>query len=81
MRRRPSPYDIDDPRTLETKQQQQLQTSQSFISKQKSIDIPSQYNPKVTTEMDNCILKMINIDPNKRHSSIWDLVTDLDKMK
>jgi serine/threonine-protein kinase len=79
-RRRPSPYDIDDPRTLETKQQQ-LQTSQSFISKQKSIDIPSQYNPKVTTELDNCILKMINIDPNKRHSSIWDLVTDLDKMK
>ena len=80
-RRRPSPYDIDDPRTLETKQQQHLQTSQSFISKQKSIDIPSQYNPKVTTELDNCILKMINIDPNKRHSSIWDLVTDLDKMK
>ena len=31
--------------------------------------------------MDNCILKMINVDPNKRHSSLWDLITDLDMMK
>ena len=80
-RRRPSPYDIDDPRTLETKQQQQLQTSQSFISKQKSVDLPSKFNPKVTNELDNCILKMINVNPNKRHNSVWDLIADLDIMK
>ena len=80
-RRRPSPYDISDPRTLETKQQHQLQTSQSFISKQKSIDLPSKFNPKVTNELDNCILKMINVNPNKRHNSVWDLITDLDIMK
>lgn len=80
-RKRPSPYDINDPRTLETKQQHQLQTSQSFISKQKFIDLPSKFNPKVTRELDNCIIKMINVDPGKRHSSVWDLITDLDMMK
>lgn len=80
-RRRPVPYDIDDPYTLEMKQQQQLQPTQPFVSKQKSVDLPSKYNHKVTTELDNCILKMINVDPIKRHSSVWDLITDLDKMK
>jgi hypothetical protein len=24
---------------------------------------------------------MINVDPGKRHSSVWDLITDLDMMK
>jgi serine/threonine protein kinase len=80
-RRRPSPYDINDPRTLEIKQQQQFQTSHSFISKQKVIDPPSKFNPKVTNELDNCILKMINVDPKKRHSSVWDLITDFDMLK
>jgi serine/threonine-protein kinase len=80
-RRRPIPYNTDDPHTLETKQQHQLQPSQPSVSNQKSVDFPSKYNTKVTTELDNCILKMINIDPAKRYSSIWDLITDLDMMK
>lgn len=80
-RRRPSPYDINDPRTLETKQQHQLQSSEPSVSRQKLIDPPSKFNPKVTRELDNCILKMINVDPSKRHSSVWDLMTDLDMMK
>ena len=80
-RRRPVPYNTDDPHTLESYQQLQLQPSNPSVLKQKSIAIPSKYNPKVTTDLDNCILKMINIDPNKRHSSVWDLMTDLDKMK
>lgn len=80
-RRRPVPYNIDDPNTLETKQQHQLQPSQSSVSNQKPVDLPSMFNPKVTTELDSCILKMINVDPNKRHSSVWDLITDLDMMK
>ena len=28
-----------------------------------------------------CILKMINVNPDKRHNSVWDLITDLDIMK
>jgi serine/threonine-protein kinase len=80
-RRRPAPYDINDPYTLETKQQHQLQSSETSISKQKSIDPPSKFNPKVTNELDNCILKMINVDPKKRHRSVWDLITDFDMMK
>lgn len=70
-RRRPVPYNIDDPNTLETKQQHQLQPSQPSVSNQKSVDLPSMFNPKVITELDSCILKMINVDPNKRHNSVW----------
>ena len=80
-RRRPVPYNMNDPKTLEAKQQHQLQPSQPSVSNQNSIDLPSKYNLNVTPELDKCILKMINVDPNKIHSSIWDIITDLDKMK
>jgi serine/threonine protein kinase len=82
-RTRPSPYDANDPSCLNTKMhQRQSQHTLPLLSKQQRIvDPPSKFNSNVTAQLDACILKMINVDPNKRQSSVWDLITDLDMMR
>lgn len=42
---------------------------------------PSKFNTNVTDELDACILKMIQVDPDNRQNSVWDLITDLDMMR
>jgi serine/threonine protein kinase len=82
-RTRPSPYDANDPSCLNTKMhQRQSQLTLPLLSKQQRIvDPPSKFNSNVTAQLDACILKMINVDPNERQSSVWDLITDLDMMR
>ena len=82
-RRRPVPYNSGDPSIMEKnhKQQQNVATSLPFILKQTKVDAPSKYNSNVTKQLDACILKMIEVDPAMRQSSIWDLITDLDMLR
>jgi serine/threonine protein kinase len=82
-RRRPIPYNSGDPSIMEKnhKQQQKVTTSLPFLSKQTKVNPPSKYNSNVTKQLDVCILKMIEVDPAMRQSSIWDLITDLDMLR
>jgi eukaryotic-like serine/threonine-protein kinase len=81
-RKRPSPYDSNDPSTMEKNQLQlKLPTSQPLLSKRTKVDPPSKFNSNVTAQLDACILKMIEVDPEKRQNSVWDLITDLDMLR
>lgn len=74
-RRQPVPYDTDDPSTA------QQSSSLSIMSKPKQVDPPSKFNPNITSQLDYSILKMIQVDPNGRQSSVWDLMTEFDTMR
>lgn len=81
-RKRPSPYNPNDPFTMENNQRQlPLPTSRTHLSKRHKVDPPSKFNSNVTTQLDSCILKMIQVDPSKRQNSVWDLITDLDMLR
>ncbi|HZD34616.1 MAG TPA: serine/threonine-protein kinase [Nitrososphaeraceae archaeon] len=78
----PSPYNSNDPYTLEkSRRQLQLPTFQHLSSNQTKVDPPSKFNSNVTSKLDACILKMIEVDPQNRQSSVWDLITDLDMLR
>jgi serine/threonine-protein kinase len=42
------------------------------------VDPPSRYHPTVSTELDRCILKMIELDVNKRYQSVWEVISDIE---
>ncbi|HEY7080303.1 MAG TPA: serine/threonine-protein kinase, partial [Nitrososphaeraceae archaeon] len=42
------------------------------------INPPSKYNPTISPQLDKCILKMIELKPNNRHHSIWDLMSEIE---
>jgi serine/threonine protein kinase len=44
----------------------------------KTVEPPSKYNPLVSPQLDQCILKMVNLSPENRHQSIWDLVSKIE---
>ena len=84
-RKRPSPYNPNDPSTLKRKGEQQpqpyLPPSTALPINQPFVYSPSKFNSNVTDQLDACILKMIQVDPDKRQNSVWDLITELDMMK
>jgi serine/threonine protein kinase len=81
-RRQPSPYNSNDPSTLESNQgQSPLPRSRPLSSERSKVSPPSKFNSNVTPQLDACILKMIEIDPEKRQNSVWDLITDLDMLR
>jgi serine/threonine protein kinase len=82
-RKRPSPYNPNDPSTLKRKGEQQphLLPSMALPINQPFVYSPSKFNSNVTDQLDACILKMIQVDPDKRQNSIWDLITELDMMR
>ena len=84
-RKRPSPYNPNDPSTLKRKGEQQpqpyLPPSPTLPINQPFVYSPSKFNSNVTDQLDVCILKMIQVDPDKRQNSVWDLITELDMMK
>lgn len=82
-RKRPSPYNPNDPSTLKKKGEQQsnLQPSPALPRSQTHVYPPSKLNSNVTDQLDACILKMIEVDPDNRQNSVWDLITDLDMMR
>ena len=84
-RKRPSPYNPNDPSTLKRKGEQQpqphLPPSPTLPINQPFVYSPSKFNSNITDQLDVCILKMIQVDPDKRQNSVWDLITELDMMK
>jgi serine/threonine protein kinase len=84
-RKRPSPYNPNDPSTLKRKGEQQpqphLPPSPTLPINQSFVYSPSKFNSNITDQLDVCILKMIQVDPDKRQNSVWDLITELDMMK
>lgn len=43
-----------------------------------SVDPPSKYNPSISPQLDECILKMIELKPENRQHSIWDLISEIE---
>jgi len=60
--RRPSDYDEKDRR----------------LKRSKVVEVPSKYHPTITKELDTCILKMLELEPEKRYQSIWRLITEIE---
>ena len=52
------------------------------INKSRSVAVgdPSKYNPLVSPQLDQCILKMIDLDPENRQQSIWDLISEIETL-
>jgi serine/threonine protein kinase len=60
-RRRPPPYDPDNPR---------LDRSPLIV--------PSKHNPLISPQLDQCILRMVDLEAEKRQQSIWDLMSEIE---
>ena len=45
-----------------------------------AVDPPSRYHPTISRKLDRCILKMIDLKPQDRQQSIWDLIFELETM-
>jgi hypothetical protein len=45
-----------------------------------TVEPPSKYNPLVSPQLDQCILKMIDLDPENRQQSIWDLICEIETL-
>ena len=46
----------------------------------KAVEPPSIYNPSILPQLDQCILKMIDLSPENRHQSIWDLISEIETL-
>jgi serine/threonine protein kinase len=60
--RRPSTYDPRDKR----------------LKRSKVVDPPSKYHPTITKELDMCILKMLELKAERRHHSVWQLISEIE---
>jgi serine/threonine-protein kinase len=60
--RRPSGYDERDSR----------------LKRSAKVTAPSKYHPTITKQLDMCILKMLELDPEKRYQSVWQLITEIE---
>ena len=49
-------------------------------SRSVAVETPSKYNPLVSPQLDQCILKMIDLDPENRQQSIWDLISEIETL-
>jgi hypothetical protein len=41
---------------------------------------PSKYNPLVPLRLDQCILKMIDLKPENRQQSVWELISEIETL-
>ena len=48
------------------------------IMKKRRIDSPSKYHPTISGKLDRCILKMIDLQPENRYQSVWDLISEIE---
>jgi serine/threonine-protein kinase len=61
-RKRPPPYD---PNNIN-------------MSRSDTVEPPSKYNLMVASKLDQCILKMIDLNAENRQQSIWDLISEIE---
>jgi serine/threonine protein kinase len=45
-----------------------------------AIEPPSKYHHTISTKLDHCILKMVELKPENRQQSIWDLIFELETL-
>ena len=45
----------------------------------KLVEPPSKYNPPISPQ-DQCILKMVDLSPENRQQSIWNLISDIETL-
>jgi serine/threonine protein kinase len=43
----------------------------------KLVEPPSKYNTSISPQLDHCILKMVDLSPENRQQSIWNLVSEI----
>jgi serine/threonine-protein kinase len=52
--------------------------SDIMMKKKMRIDLPSKYHPTISPKLDHCILKMIDIKPENRFQSVWDVISEIE---
>jgi serine/threonine protein kinase len=52
----------------------------STLKRSKLVVAPSKYHPTITRGLDHCILKMLDLDPEKRHQSVWQLISEVESL-
>ena len=50
----------------------------SSLKRSKVVVPPSRYHPTITRELDMCILKMLELDAEKRYKSVWHLISEIE---
>ncbi len=50
------------------------------IMSRPGVDPPSKYNLLISPQLDQCILKMVNLKPENRQQSIWDLISEIETL-
>jgi serine/threonine protein kinase len=46
----------------------------------KTVESPSKYNASIPPQLDRCILKMVDLSPENRQQSIWDLISEIETL-
>jgi serine/threonine protein kinase len=46
----------------------------------KKVETPSNYNPLISPQLDQCILKMVDLNPENRHQSILNLISEIEAL-
>ena len=46
----------------------------------KTVEPPSTYNHLISKELDQCILRMVDLSPENRHQSISDLISEIETL-
>lgn len=46
----------------------------------KTVEPPSIYNPLISKELDQCILRMVDLSPENRHQSISELISEIETL-
>jgi serine/threonine protein kinase len=52
----------------------------STLKRSKVVVLPSKYHPTITKELDKCILKMLELDVEKRYQSVWELISEIESL-
>jgi hypothetical protein len=50
----------------------------SSLKRSKVVDAPSRYHPTITKELDMCILRMLELEAEKRYKSVWHLISEIE---
>ncbi|HJU34950.1 MAG TPA: serine/threonine-protein kinase [Nitrososphaera sp.] len=50
------------------------------LKRPRRVDVPSKYHPTITRELDACMLKMLELDPEKRYQSVWQLISEIESL-
>jgi len=52
----------------------------SSLKRPKAVNVPSKYHPTITEGLDRCILKMLELDTEKRYQSVWQLISEIESL-